>query len=144
MTIPEAVKDNSKLSDLCDRVENLLGGPKLNSDEPFRPLEPETLEEIQLTFEEVERLILKFLLSKGSALGRVVCAQIRLPHHIIESILKDLKQQQMVAFKGTAEMGEYNFAITDYRTRTSPTIQPGMHLSFHSGPVSLPDYLAAM
>jgi len=121
----------------------LLGGSNLNSDEPFRPLEPETLEETQLTFEEVERLILKLLLSKGSALGRAVCAQIRLPYHIIEPILKDLKQQQLIAFKRTAKMGDYNFSITDFgRERAQRYIQECTY--FGSAPVSLPDYLEAM
>ena len=41
--------------------------PAARRAKPFRPKAPETLEETGLTFEEIERLILKFLLAKGSS-----------------------------------------------------------------------------
>ncbi|MCH7686628.1 MAG: AAA family ATPase [Planctomycetes bacterium] len=101
------------------------------------------MEETGLNFEQVERLILKYLLSKGSAKGRDVSGQIRLPFQIVDPILKTLKQNQMVAFKGAAEMGDYEFAITDYgRERASRYNDECTY--FGSAPVTLPDYLEAM
>jgi len=141
--IPEVVKDNSQLSELFDRVNDLLGSGPDDSDQVFRPGAPETLEETQLTFEEVERLILKFLLSKGSAQGRVICGQICLPFQIVEPILRELKQEQVVTFKGAAQMGDYDFAITDYGHERAHRYNEECTY-FGSAPVSLPDYLKAM
>ena len=47
------------------------------------------------------------------ATGRDICTQICLPFQIVDPILKQLKHQQLLAFKGTAEMGDYEFTITE-------------------------------
>ncbi len=140
----DAVRGNDQLSELFDRVKGLLGGGDNSGDSgQFRPASPETLAETGLTFEEVERLILKYLLSKGSAKGRDVSGHIRLPFQIVDPILKTLKQERMVAFKGAAEMGDYEFAITDYgRERAGRYSDECTY--FGSAPVTLPDYLEAM
>ena len=140
---PGGVRGNKQLSELFDRVNSLLGSNRLNPEEPFRPLAPESLEATGLTFEEVERLVLKYLLSKGSATGRQICAQIKLPFQIVDPILKQLKQEQTLAFKGAAQMGDYEFAITDYgRERAFRYAQESTY--FGAAPVSLKDYLKAM
>lgn len=140
---PRAVRQYAHLSELFDRVNSLLGGPRGGSDQLFRPKEPQSLEATGLTFEEVERLVLKFLLSKGSALGRVICGQVQLPYTIVDPILRQLKQDQLLAFKGTGEMGDYEFVITDYgRERAQRYNQECTY--FGAAPVSLRDYLIAM
>ena len=48
----------------------------------------QTLAETRLTFEEIERLLLKFLLAKGSATGRELCQQIKLPFQIVDPIFE--------------------------------------------------------
>jgi hypothetical protein len=138
------VKRNSRLSELFDRVNNLLGSTsQQDPQQPFRPKAPETLEETGLTFEEVERLILKFLLAKGSGRGRSIANQVRLPFQITDPILKQLKQEQLLAFKGSAEMGDYDFAITEFgRERARRYSEECTY--FGSAPVTLPDYLQAM
>ncbi|GAB4154948.1 MAG: hypothetical protein Tsb009_31690 [Planctomycetaceae bacterium] len=134
---------NGQLSQLFERVGQLLGGSEHNPDEPFRPKEPETLEDTGFTSEEVERLILKFLLQKGSALGRGISSQLCLPFQMIDPILKQLKQDQLLAFKGAAEMGDYEFAITDLgRERAKRYAEECTY--FGACPVSLQDYLKAM
>ena len=140
---PEVVKGNAHLTDLFDRVNTLLGSSQVNPHQPFRPKVPESLEEACLIFEDVERLILKFLLSKGAAIGRHICAQIRLPFPIVDPILRQLKQEMLVPFKGAAAMGDYDFAITDLgRERARRYSQECTY--FGSAPVSLKDYLGAM
>lgn len=143
LTTPEVAHGNSQLTDLFDRVNDLLGGPGDSDGEAFRPLTPETLEDTQLTPEEVERLALKFLLSKGTASGRQISSQLRLPFHLIDPILKQLKQEQIVSFRGTAEMGDYDFTISDAgRERARRYSQECTY--FGAAPVSLKDYLVAM
>jgi hypothetical protein len=140
---PDAVKGNAQLTDLFDRVHNLLGPSQASANQAFRPNEPTSLEETLLTYEEVERLILKFLLSKGSAYGRAICTQIRLPYNIVDPILKQLKLDQMVSLNGAGAMGDYNFAITDFgRERARRYNEECTY--FGAAPVALKDYLTAM
>jgi len=142
-TKPLVVTNNKQLSSLFDRVNDLLGNSERDEDEPFRPEVPESLEETRLTAEEIERLILKFLFSKGSGTGRQICNQLKLPFGIVDPIMKDLKQEQLVMFKNAVEMGDYDFAITDIgRERARRYSQECTY--FGAAPVSLPDYLEAM
>ncbi|MGE3317049.1 MAG: AAA family ATPase, partial [Planctomycetaceae bacterium] len=137
------VKNNARLSELFDRVNSLLGGKGADGSETFRPACPETLDQTGLTGDDVERLVLKFMLAKGTAPGRAICNQIRLPFQIVEPMLKQLKQEQILAFKGAAEMGDYEYAITDYgRDRARRYAEECTY--FGSAPVTLPDYLKAM
>lgn len=138
------VKRNSRLSELFDRVNTLLGGnAQQDPQQPFQPKAPETLEETGLTYEEIERLVLKFLLAKGSARGRAIANQVRLPFQIIDPMLKQLKQEQVVTFKGAAEMGDYEFAITELgRERARRYAEECTY--YGAAPVALSDYLRAM
>ena len=109
------------LSQLFNRVQSLLKGDSEETEGQFIPHCPETLEETGLTQDEIERLILKFLLAKGTQTGRQICKQIKLPFGIVDAILKRAKQDQLVAFGGTAEMGDYEFTITELgRERARP------------------------
>ncbi len=140
---PDPVAGNSRLTDLFKRVNTLLGENPIEPGEVFRPAIPDTLEETRLTFEEVERLILKFLLAKGSAHGRQVCLQISLPFGIVEPILKQLKREQLIALKGAAAMGDYEFAITDSgRERARNYAKECTY--FGAAPVSLHDYVKSV
>jgi len=136
-------RGGGQLTELFTRINDLLGGAYGEDDGPFRPVEPETLAETGLTTEEVEKLILKFLLQKGSALGRQIAGQICLPFNIVDPILKQLKQDQLLAFKGAAEMGDYDFAITE-NGRERARRYSAECTYFGAAPVSLQDYLTAM
>ncbi len=141
-TTPDVKKPQRDLAELFERVNTLLGG-EAASEDTFRPKAVESLEQTGLTFEEVERLVLKFLMSKGSSTGRNICSQICLPFLIVDPILKQLKQQQLVAFKGAAEMGDYEFTITEAgRDRAYRYNQECTY--FGAAPVSLREYLKAM
>lgn len=145
LNTPECVKENAQLGDLFKRVNNLLGGgPDDNcEDGVFRPRSPETLMETKLTFEEVERLILKFLLTKGSASGRQIAQQLCLSFHIIDQVVKDLKADKILAHKAAAEMGDYEYLITDPgRERAKRYTEECSY--FGAAPVVLADYLDSM
>lgn len=144
-----ANKDKSKppadprMNELFNRVKSLLGGQAENGEGGFTPKEPESLDETGLTFEEIERLILKYLLAKGGMTGRRIAQQICLPYGIVEPILKSLKRDQMLVFLGTAEMGDYEFGITEVgRDRARRYVSECTY--FGSAPVPLEDYLKAM
>ncbi len=140
---PEAARGDSRLTDLFDRVHNLLGGAINQAVEKFRPKAVESLEQTGLNTEDVERLILKYLLSKGTASGRQICYQHALPYQIIDPLLKQMKYDQLVAFRNTAEMGDYDFTITDLgRERARRYTEECTY--YGAAPVTLPDYLRAM
>ena len=60
--VPDAVLASSHLSALFSRVQTLLGTQQSSNVEKFFPKVPESLSETGLTADEIERLILKYLL----------------------------------------------------------------------------------
>jgi DNA-binding PadR family transcriptional regulator len=138
----EAVQE-SRISALFDRVRNLLGSQSPTDAEIFQPKCPESLNETGMTPEEVERLILKFILNKGSCSGRGITQQIKLPFGIIDPLLKGMKRDQVLSLAGSAEMGDYVYAITDLgRERAKRYSEECTY--FGAAPVPLNDYLKAM
>lgn len=131
------------LNELFDRVNELLGGPAGQPEELFKPAEPPSLPATNLTTEDVEKLILKFLLARGSAVGRMIATQLCLPFGLVDPLLKSLKQEQMIVFKGSATMGDYEYTVTEMgRERARRFTEECTY--FGAAPVCLRDYLEAM
>ncbi len=139
----EPVRDHQQLNALFERVHTLLGSDHHQEGEQWSPPEPETIEDTGLGFEEIERLVLKFLMARGAAAGRAVATQICLPFQIIEPLLKSLKADKLVVFKGAATMGDYEYTLTDLgRERARRYSEEGTY--FGAASVPLQDYLIAM
>lgn len=133
----------SRLSELFHRVESLLGKKPSVKADAFYPQCPTSLETAGLTADDVERLMLKYLLSKGSNSGRQIASQIRLPFGLIDPLLKTMKRDQLVGYVGSAEMGDYIYTITDLgRERARRYVEECTF--FGAAPVCLRDYLKAM
>ena len=111
-----------------------------NAEEAFLPREPESFAEAGLTESEVETLILKYLLARGDVNGRDVAEQVKLPFIAIDSLLRNMKNQQLVCHRGSAPMNDFQYQLTDLgRERARRLAQ---HVSyFGSAPVSLNDYI---
>lgn len=132
-----------QLDQLFERVNLLLGQNQETADEQFLPREPESLADTSLTTEDVEKLILKYLLARGSAIGRRIAQQVCLPFGLVDPLLKSLKQEQLLVFKGAATMGDYEYALTELgRERARRYTEECTY--FGSAPVCLKDYLEAM
>jgi predicted ATPase with chaperone activity len=141
--VPDVVRTDSHLSALFSRVQNLLGTPQFGLAEAFTPKVPETLNDTKLSFDDIERLVLKFLLQKGTGTGRAIAKQIRLPFGIVDPIVKDLKFEQLLTLRNSSDMGDYEYGITDSgRDRARRYLDECTY--FGSAPVCLPDYLKAM
>jgi hypothetical protein len=144
---PEAkssvVKADAHISALFDRVNSLLGGATQQAGTPYFPTAPETLDETGLPAADIERLILKFLLSRGSASGRLVAGQACLPFQIIDPLLRSLKQDQLVVFKGSAAVGDYEYTLTE-QGRERARRYSAECTYFGAATVTLRDYLKAM
>ena len=131
-----------RLTELFDRVNQLLGDSEAD-DGTFHPQAPQSLDEAGLSREEVEGLILKFVYAVGAASGRQVCSQIKLPFQIIEPIVRDLKFDHLLSLQGTAQAGDFTYAITDTgRERARQMAAECTY--FGAAPVPLKDYLVAM
>ena len=129
----------SRVEELLSRVEKLVGPEKTG----FEPRSPGSIAATGLTAEEIEKLVLKMLNSRGSASGRQIAVQTCLPFPIIETILKGLRAESLVALKGAAEAGDYDFVLTEGgRTRAAEYIRDCSY--FGAAPVCLADYLSAM
>ncbi len=112
-------------------------------DEPFIPRIPKTLDETGISETLVEELILRFLLARGEASGRMIASQVRLPFLLIEPILNRLKYEQMTAYRGANSVNDYIHVLSEqgrerarqYNLRTT---------YFGAAPVRLEDYCQAV
>ena len=141
--VSEIPEDIPELSELFARVHDLLGDEDGEDAGEFRPKIPRDVQETGLTNTEIEQLILKILFSYGQLSGRAICGQLKLPFPIVEPLLKAMKQDQLIQFKGTAAIGDYEFAITDLgRDRARRYMEESGYIG--AAPVALRDYLQAM
>ena len=106
----------------------------------FLPIEPPTIRDAGLTESEVEALILKYLLSRGDCTGREIADQIRLPFVLIDPLLRQLKFDQLLVYRGSAPMNDYVYQLTDLgRERGRRYMEHCTY--FGAAPVSLTDYI---
>src|SRR5258707_14254717 len=81
------------------------------AEEPFFPKEPSTMEAAGLSPTDVEALILKQLLIGGTATGRKIAEQIKLPFGIMQDLLRGLKQRLLLNYKSQASMGDFKHEL---------------------------------
>jgi predicted ATPase with chaperone activity len=106
----------------------------------YIPAEPASIRDAGLTESEVESLMLKYLLSRGDSTGRDVAEQIRLPFILIDPLLRQLKFDQLLIYRGSAPMNDYVYQLTDLgRERARRFMEHCTY--FGSAPVSLVDYI---
>jgi predicted ATPase with chaperone activity len=141
---PAAAADSSARGrGAAERHHQVGEGPESAGRNEFRPPAPTSLREAQLTETEVESLILKYLLVRGEAVGRVVADQIRLPFGLVEPLLRTLKSEQVVVYKDTTEFNDYLYTLTDLgRERARRFMRDCSY--YGSAPVSLEHYVASV
>ena len=105
----------------------------------FFPSRPSNVKEARLHPNDLEGLILKFLLNSTSGSGRKTADQICLPFSIVNEALTELKRQRFVAHRQSAEMSDYVYELTEEGMRRA---RHHMEQStyFGAAPVSLADY----
>lgn len=109
----------------------------------FFPRKPGTLEEAGLSRDFVEKLLLRFLLTRGASSGRRLGRETGLPFRVIEPMLAALKNEMMLAYKRTAAAGDYEYALTDAGTdRARRYMQTCTYAE--TAPVPLDDYVASV
>lgn len=109
----------------------------------FIPLEPTSLQAAGLTDAEVEALTLKYLLTRGDQTGRQIADQLKLPFVLVEEVLRQMKFDQLVVYRGAATMGDYLYQLTDLGRERARRY--AAHCTyFGAAPVSLSDYIASV
>lgn len=111
-----------------------------NTDEPFIPREPETLQETGLTETLLEELILRYLLARGEASGRLISDQIKLPFRLLDPVLSRLKQEQLTTYRGATSINDYIHLITD-AGRERARVYNHKTTYYGAAPVTLKEYI---
>ena len=120
-----------------------LNAPTTPHPTEFIPREPDRLEQLGLTTEEIERLVLKLLLARGSVEGRRIAQGLCLPFGLLAPLLTNLKTLQLVAYRNAASMGDYEYTLTDVgRERARRYSEVCTY--FGAAPVSLADYIKSV
>ncbi len=120
-----------------------LNTPGTAAPAEFVPHEPDRLEQLGLTTEEIERLVLKLLLARGSVEGRRIAQSLCLPFGLLAPLLTNLKTLQLVAYRNSASMGDYEYTLTDVgRERARRYSEVCTY--FGAAPVSLADYIKSV
>jgi hypothetical protein len=105
----------------------------------FYPKEPKSFQEARVSENEVEALILKYLLARGDAAGRDCADQVKLPFVLIEELMRQMKQDQWIVHRSSAPMNDYVFQLTDIgRERARRHTEHCTY--FGAAPVHLKDY----
>ena len=111
--------------------------------EEFVPIEPVTIRDAGLNDSEVEALILKYLLARGDCSGRECAEQVKLPFILLEPLLRQLKYDQLLVYRGAAPMNDYVYQLTDIgRERARRFMDHCTY--FGSTPVALNDYITSV
>jgi DNA-binding PadR family transcriptional regulator len=111
--------------------------------EEFVPIEPENIRDAGLTESEVEALVLKYLLARGDASGREVADQVNLPFVMVEPLLRQLKFDQLLVYRGASQLNDYVYQLTDLGRERARRFMD--HCSyFGSAPVALSDYIVSV
>ncbi len=116
---------------------------RMASGDDFTPLAPTSIDETGLSRNEIESLVLKYLLNRGAASGRDIADQIHLPFRLIERLLRQLKESLLLVYKSSAPVSDYVYELTE------PGCDRARRYSqrctyFGTAPVSLRDYMLSV
>ncbi len=79
----------------------------------FVPAEPQSLEELGLSGSELESLVLKLLLYRGTLSGREIAAQLQLPRQMVAGTMEALRSELLISIKGSSGLEDYVFQLTE-------------------------------
>lgn len=142
----------ARLEAVFERVNRVLGGEsaeELLPDEgrllttptgEFMPAAPRSLQDSGLLEGEVTALVLKLLLHMGAVSGGQIAGHVGLTFAVISRLLKQMKDDQLVAYKGAAPAGDYVYELTQLG-RERALSYSAASTYFGSAPVPLQQYL---
>ena len=109
----------------------------------FRPKAVESFDQAGLNFAQVEGLVLKFLINIGVASGRRIAEELGLPFGPFPEFLRNLKNQQIVAYTNSSTANDYIYSLTDSgRVRAKVYQEECSYVG--SAPVPFDDYVKSV
>jgi len=142
----------ARLSAVLDRVNRVLlgedaeellepdGHPGRVSDGSFMPVVRRSMQETGLLEGEVSSLVVKLLLHMGAISGGKVSGHIGLSFPVISTLLKQMKEDQIVVYKGAAPAGDYVYELTQ-KGRERAISCSAASTYFGAAPVPLQQYI---
>jgi predicted ATPase with chaperone activity len=114
-----------------------------NGKAPFVPRAVVSFEETGLSHAMIESLVLKFLVNAGTATGRRIASELGLPFGPFPDFLRQLKNQQIVAYANSAAANDYVYSLTDSgRMRAKLYFEECAYVG--TAPVPFDDYLKSV
>lgn len=111
--------------------------------ESFFPTAPESLQQAGLPDPDVSALVLKYLHYRRSDTGFRMAAHLGLRLAVIEPLLRQLKQDRMVVYKGSAAGGDYIYELTDLGAEHAVALTKQCTY-FDTAPVPLEQYIKSV
>ncbi|MFO1094367.1 MAG: AAA family ATPase [Planctomycetaceae bacterium] len=111
--------------------------------EVFFPAAPKSLQEAGLQEPEVAGLILKFLYHRRAETGFRISTQLGLRLPVIEGLLRQMKQDRFVVYKGSAAGGDYVYELTEIGLEQARGLSEQCTY-FGAAPVPLRQYVASV
>ncbi len=117
--------------------------PDATKSDRFFPNAPRSLAETHVSESDVESIVLRYLMLRGSTKGVEIAQQIGLQFAVVEKIFHGLKAQRFVAHKSAGSLTDYVYEVTEAGANR---IRQNAARCRYCGtvPVSLPDYEASI
>ena len=119
------------------------GGAARSETGKFFPAAPKSLQEAGLQDTEVAGLILKFLYHRRADTGFRISQQLGLRLPVIEGLLRQMKQDRFVVYKGSAAGGDYVYELTEIGLEQARGLSEQCTY-FGAAPVPLRQYVASV
>ncbi|MBL8852015.1 MAG: AAA family ATPase [Planctomycetaceae bacterium] len=127
----------------ADAAAASLEAPTRSGDGSFCPVAPKSLPEAGLQEPEVAGLILKFLYHRRADTGFRISQQLGLRLPVIEGLLRQMKQDRFVVYKGSAAGGDYVYELTEIGLEQARGLSEQCTY-FGAAPVPLRQYVASV
>ena len=109
----------------------------------FTPKEPDTFQAMGIPEAYIEALVFKHLLAIGANTCRNMARDLAVPPKPLVDMLNDLKSRQLVVYKGSGGMGDFEYTLTDAgRARGSRFLEEGTYCG--PAPVPFDDYVKSV
>ena len=118
-------------------------GPPISTGGAFFPRAPRSLQEAGLHESDVSALILKYLSYRRAETGFRISQQLGLRLPVIEGLLRNMKQDRFVVYKGSAAGGDYVYELTDIGMEQARGLNQQCTY-FGAAPVPLKQYNASV
>ncbi len=139
--------DDESLRLAPTREDELSAAPETAAgatlEEAFFPAAPRSLTDTNVVNAEIEDIVLRLLMHRGTMAGMEISQHIGLPFAVTEKLLYALKAQRLLVFKCAAALSDYVYEITDLGLQYAR--QSAVDCSYcGTVPVSLNDYCASV